>query len=171
MEGKKNYFILIAVIAALALCLTILTGYLLMVQTSSPSAKDKIENGEDIAQKRPHDNELGFKKLFEEEQFFNLKSEQTQKPPIIVINIQLQYYKKIKGIKNVEEKIARYESSIKELVGTYFQSLSRDDVMNIETKVKAKEELRQKINELLSKSEDEPKDIIYEIVFDKWFYQ
>lgn len=169
LEGKRSFFILLVIVAILTLTLAVLAGYILLV-AGSP-AQPKAETAASETVKRPSDEELVFRKLFEEKQFFNLKTNPGEKTSVIVINIQLQYFKKVKGIKDVEAKITAYESPIKEIIATYFQGMTKEEAEKVETKTRAKEELKKKINELLTSGQKEKKDIIYSVVFDEWFYQ
>ncbi|NMB97053.1 MAG: flagellar basal body-associated protein FliL, partial [Clostridiaceae bacterium] len=89
----------------------------------------------------------------------------------IRIGIDIKFFKKVKGVKNCEEKINDFESEIKELVGTYFQNVAIEEVKDSAFKIKAKEELKTQINDLLNSSEKIYSEIVYDIVFYDWFYQ
>lgn len=168
MEAKGSFsMILLIIIAILALALAGLTGYVFFFEgpTKSASAIDKHEMS------RPADDALVVKKLFESKNLFNLKSTDDKKTSVIQANVEIVYLKKVNGVKNVEEKIKTYDGAIKELVVTYFQNLTLEDVKRPETKEQIKKELTKKINELLSSSEKEYKSIVFTINFSEWFYQ
>lgn len=168
MGGKGSFFILLVIIAILTLALTILVGYLFVVAGVSQT-RTEIAQG-DITVKHLPDSELSSRRLFSDKQFFNLKCEE-DKMSVIQVNVILYYYKKVKGIKNVEEKLSFNESKIKQMIGTYFQKLTLDDVKKPETKERAANELKKAINDYLITNEEQKADIVYEVVFDEWFYQ
>lgn len=168
MEAKGSFsMVLLIIIAILALALAGLTGYVFFFEgpTKSASAIDKHE------MTRPADEDLVGKKLFESKNLFNLKSADDKKTSVIQANVELQYLKKVNGIKNVEEKIKTYDGAIKELIITYFQNITIEEARQPETKEKIKKELTKRINDLLSSSEKEYRNIVYTINFSEWFYQ
>lgn len=168
MEGKGSFFILLVIIAILTLTLAVTMGYLFIVGGPSQS---KVVTVEAQATKRPAEKELEKLVLFTDG-IFNLRSEDSSKVPVIMITAEITYYKNIKGYSGkVNEKINFDLPKIKELVGTYFQKLTLDEVKNPEAKEKANKELCNQINEYLSSTEKEKRDFIYEIAFEKWFYQ
>jgi len=143
-----------------------MVGYMFVVSSSGPNSNNTVATGEI---QRVQDEDLSVISLFEDDNFFNLKSE--NKLSIIQISAQLKYKKSVKGIKNVDEKINFNLGKIKEIFGTYFQNLTVEDVKQPDAKVKANEELVKAINEFLLSNEKYKEDIVYEIEFDKWFYQ
>ena len=172
MEAKGSYFILLIVVAILTLTLAVLAGYLfLFAGTPQPKAEatETTETAITTAVTRPLDSELAIMKLYTEKQPLNLKCEPDKKtPPIILVNIQLQHYKKIKGLKSVEEKLTTYEGEIKELIGTYFQNVTIEEALKSDIKEKVKSDLKKKINDLLTASEKEKDEIVYAVIFDDW---
>jgi flagellar basal body-associated protein FliL len=168
LGGKGSFFILLIIVAVLTLALAVLAGYLFFV-AGSPNAVTEVSAKETTV--RPSDENLGVYKLYESKEYFNLKNEDESKIAVIRVNVQLVYYKKVKGIKDVAKKIETYDGQLKEIVGTYFQSLTLEEVKKPETKEKAKTDLAKRMNELLTASEKEKRDIIYTINFDDWFYQ
>ena len=84
------------------------------------------------------------------------------------MNIELQYYK---NIKNAEVKINNNLSEIRELVSTYFQKMTLEEAKAPETKDKARKELTEQINKLLSSETEDGKDLIYTVIFERWLYQ
>lgn len=172
MGGKGSFIVLLVIVAVLTLALAVLAGYLFFV-TGTPQNTNKVSQSQAAAAqtpKRPSSSELASKKLFEEKKFFNLKSVD-DKNPVIQIRAELIYFKKVKGIKNVEQKIANYESKIKEVIGTYFQQSTLEQVKDPGFKTKAREDLKKELNDLLSSDEKKQYDIIYDVVFEDWFYQ
>jgi len=169
LEGKGSFFILLVIVAILALTLAVLAGYLFFI-AETPQTRPGITANVSDAARRPADSELASRNLFLEDQVFNLKSEDN-KMSVIQVNVELIYFKKPKGIRNVEEKFDLCEGKMREIVGTYFQNMTIDDAKNPETKAKAANELKTALNQLLTSNERQADEVIYEIVFDKWFYQ
>lgn len=174
MEGKKTSFILISIIAALSLVIVFLSAYILvdssLLQEFTAKALGSTGEGSLNGLQRPPQNELGIKKLFDDKVIYNLKSTNGE-VSVIQVSVAIEYYKKVRGIKNVEDKINSYDSAIKELVGTYFQKMSIDEVKDPNTKLKAKKELTEEINSLLNADERDKYKIIYDVIFENWFYQ
>ncbi|HHV60389.1 MAG TPA: flagellar basal body-associated FliL family protein [Clostridiaceae bacterium] len=169
MENKRSLItILVLVIAILSIALAISIGYIFTI-ADNPKAGDNIQSV-NLETPPPSDNELSKMSLFED-QIFNLKNAQSGGMHIIKVGVEIQYFKKVKGIKDVDAKLDLHKGTIKELVGTYFQNKTLDDVMAEDAKQKAKQELTTQINELLSLNEKENKKIVYTIVFEEWFYQ
>lgn len=170
MEGKGIFFILLIIIAILTLSLALMAGYLFFI-ADTPQSVEKAQDGvENKQEKLPDDSELAYYDLYTEKTNFNLKSEDDQ-IHVLQLTAKLKYFKNVKGIRNVEEKLTLYDSEIKELLGTYFQNVSIDEVAKPQTKERVKEDLTKRINDLLNSSEEKKRDIVYTIVFDVWFYQ
>ncbi len=174
MEGKGNFFILLFVVAFLSLTLALLACYVFFFAGNSP--KPPSEPVQSSEEKRPADDELATISLFDGKKIFNLKNnsdkpEANKSMAAIQVSVQIQYFKKVKGIKSVEEKIMAYDGAIKELVGNYFLNMTLEEVSQTATKEKAKKELTEQINALLTSSEEGKKDIVYTLIFDEWFFQ
>lgn len=168
MEGKSSgYFVLIGVIAFLSLALVLLAGYVFFVQENGPFS-DKGTKKEVTA---PKESELKSEKMFAENTAFNLVSADKDKFHVILVNVELQYFAKFKGIKDTTLKVQSNKAKLIELIGTYFQGLSIDDVKKADSKEKARAELKVKMNELLLENEEHSGDLIYNVVFEYWFYQ
>ncbi len=170
MENKRSLIItLVFSIAVLSLALAVSVGYIFTV-AGNPQSKDGMQAfGE--WQSRPPDAELERKSLFSEDKIFSLKNDGSSGFHVIKIGAEIQYFKNVIGIRSVTEKVDFYDGLIKELIGTYFQNKTLDDIMADDAKTKAKQELTEQINELLLSSETGTRQIIYTIVFDEWFYQ
>jgi len=166
LESRSSHVILLVIIAILTLTLAVLVVYIFSVSGSGSNRNVSEVNSEE---QKIRDQDLSVINLFESDSFFNLKSE--NKLSIIQISAQLKYKKSVKGIKNVDEKINFNLGKIRELFGTYFQNLTIEDVKSPDAKVKANKELVSLINQQLLANEKYKEDIVYEIVFDKWFYQ
>ena len=172
MEAKGSFsMVLLIIIAILALALAGLTGYVFFFAGPTKSA-DATKQHEIT---RPADTDLIVKKMFENKTIFNLKSTDDKKVPVIQANIELVYLKKVSGIKSVDEKIKAFDGAIKELIISYFQNLTPEEARNLQAdekvKEKSKKDMTRKINELLSSSEKEYKDIVYTVNFIDWFVQ
>lgn len=164
--GEKNKFsiILLVIIAALAIALASITVYVL-VGGGSGKQTEKV-----VQITKPADDELTTLAVFDQE-VMNLRIGEDKKSSVIQLSASIQYYNKVTGIKDTAVKVKAYDSEIKELMNTYFQSLTLEDVKKPETRIKAKEDLTKKINELLNANEKNKNDIVYTVIFNKWFYQ
>lgn len=169
-RGKVFTIILLVIIAILALSLVGLVGYILVTNNSNSNGADSVSMSGTIA--IPSDDELSSRMLYGEEPvLLNLKSENNKSstPPVIKLNIELLYFKKVKGV-DVENKLTIYDKRIKELVNTYFQNMTLEEAKDPETKKKARNDLIESINKMLIENEGTKRPIIYNIVFDEWFY-
>lgn len=170
MEGKSSsFFILIGIVAFLSLALALLAGYVFFVGGSTTTG-EAAEPKKEITV--PKDSELTFEQMFTSNTAFNLKTTQNDKNiHVILVNLQIQYFIKFDGIKDTTLKIQSNKSKLSEIVGTYFQSLSIDDVKNSDAKEKARVELKKMMNEYLMQNEEKDGELVYSIIFDYWFYQ
>ena len=171
MGGKGSFVVLLIIVAVLTFALAVMASYLFFVAGNPTSAQIQYVNtnvGHEPT--RVPSAELSSKKLFEEKKFFNLKAVD-DKTSVIQLGAEIVYYKKVKGIKVVEEKIAGFETKMKESIGTYFQNMTLEQVKDPKTKEKANTELIKQLNDLLSSDEEKHYDIIYDIIFEDWFYQ
>ncbi|TYQ13167.1 UNVERIFIED_CONTAM: flagellar basal body-associated protein FliL [Acetivibrio alkalicellulosi] len=169
MAGKSGFFVLIGVVAFLSLTLALLAGYVFFVQGGSSKPVD-AKDSNNIEINIPSESELIRERLFDERSPFNLKSTDGN-ISVIVVSIEISYHKKVKGIRDTTLKIESNKSKLQEMVGTYFQSLTIDEVKSVEAKEKARTELTKAMNEYLLMNEERKNDIIYTITFDQWFYQ
>ncbi len=173
MESKSTFFILIIIVAILALSLAALAGYLFIVQGAS---RDKVELDEDgvpveVIKDIPSEAELLKIPLYEEAAYFNLKSTSTDsKSPIIQVNVTLKCYNKLKRDKKavVEEIVKARSEEIQELVVRFFMTLTAEDVKDLTVMDRAKEDLTKQINVLMNEGIEEPEDVIYRVVFSQW---
>lgn len=165
--GEKNKFsiILLVIIAALAIALASITVYVLVGGGSSTKQAEKT-----VQVTKPADSELTSLAVFDQE-VMNLKIGDDKKSSVIQVSASIVYYNKVTGIKDTAAKVKAYDSEIKELMITYFQGLSLEDVKKPETKEKAKKDLAKQINDLLNANEKSKNDIVYTVNFSKWFYQ
>jgi len=173
LSSKSGFIALIIIIAILTVSVAVLVGYIFVTGGTQQAniTSDNLNDSSNLA-KRPPDDLLSTKKLYDDEQYFVLKSTgNSSKVSFIRVGIDIKFYKKVKGIKNCEEKINNFESEIKELIGTYFQNVTLDEVKDTGFKIKAKEDLKTQINDLLNSSETTYSEIVYDIVFYDWFYQ
>lgn len=169
MEGKKGgFFILIGIVAFLSLALVLLAGYVFFVRGSDDGQKAEKEKIVTV----PKDDELALFPMFEKNTAFNLKSGGKDNAiHVLLVNVQVQYYKELKGIESTSGKIESNKSKLSELVGTYFQQLSIDDVKKADAKENAREDLKKMMNEYLLQNEAINGELVYNIIFDYWFYQ
>ncbi|AEV68557.1 flagellar basal body-associated FliL family protein [Acetivibrio clariflavus] len=168
MEGKSTSFIiLICVVAFLSLALALLSGYVLFMGGSS---KGQAANNKTITV--PKDSELAVEQIFSSNTAFNLKTTNNDKNiHVILVSAQIQYFAKFEGIKDTTAKIQANKGKLAEMVGTYFQNLTIDDVKKPEAKEKARSDLKKMMNEYLLQNEEANGELVYSIIFDYWFYQ
>jgi flagellar basal body-associated protein FliL len=174
LEEKSGFFVLIIVIAFLSLTLALLAGYVFFFSGGDSESANEVGRSTKVA--IPADEELATFPLFEGAKIFNLKNvsekqENSNSIHVIKVSVEINYFKKVEGIKNVEEKLMAYNGKIKELVGNYFLNMTLEEVAKTEAKDKAKKELTKQINELLLASERIKTDIVYTLAFDEWFFQ
>lgn len=170
MEGKRNGLViaLIIIVAILTITVSALSIYLLVVNSDSKNDSSTTVASSSTVNFKPNSENCGNIMLFEESQALNLKYNDNEKPVYISMNMELQYYK---NIKNAEEKINSRLSEIRELVSTYFQKMTLEEVKKPETKDKARKELTEQINKLLSTETEDGRDLIYTVIFERWLYQ
>ena len=172
MENKGSYFIiLLFIIAFLTLTLAALAGYIFLGGGQKAPA-DGVAVQKEVTVKRPAESELIplATKLFEGKKYFNLKSADDKKISIIQVNISLKLFNK----KGFADKTKSYLEEIREIVSSYFQSMTLEEARQTETRTKAKHDLKKEINNLLNASETNEKkkeDIVYKVIFDEWFFQ
>lgn len=176
MESKSTFFILIIIVAVLALSLAALAGYLFIVQGASRDQAKVDENGIPVEEtvEVPSEDELIKISLYDEARYFNLKkSAGDGKSSIIQVNVTLKCYKKLKNNKRavVEELVAARTEEIQELVVRFFMTLTADDVKDLAVMDAAKEDLTKQINALMNEGVDKPEDVVYRVVFSQWLFQ
>ncbi|RCX15521.1 flagellar basal body-associated protein FliL [Anaerobacterium chartisolvens] len=170
MEGKGSLFniILLIIIAFLTLTLAALAGYVVL----GGGSKDSGAVASNIDTSIPSDDDLDMFSLYEGKTYLNLKATDDKTVPVIQIGLQLKHYKKTpKGssIKDPLAKIELYQNEIKQIAGTYFMGLTSQDVRDSDAKKKAAEDLKNSINDLLNKNEQNKYPIVYDIIFSEWF--
>ncbi len=170
MESKKSgFFILISVVAFLSLTLVLLASYIFFVG-GNVGVGQAAETKKEIVV--PKDKELALEQMFETNTAFNLQTTKEDKNiHVILVNLQVQYFIKFDGIKDTTLKIQSNKSKLSEIVGTYFQNLSIDDVKNSDAKEKARAEIKKMMNDYLMQNEKRDGDLVYSVIFDYWFYQ
>ena len=171
MEGKSSFFVLLFIVAFLSLALAILAGYVFFF--SGSGNKTEVVS---VQTEVPDDEDLASMILFDGKKIFNLKKESdagdaSKAVPVIQVNVELKYFKKVKGIKNIQEKITSKQGEIKEIINNYFLNTTLEEVSQTTAKEKAKKELTKQINDLFKSSESGKKDIVYTIIFEEWFFQ
>ncbi len=170
MEGKKSgFFVLIGIVAFLSLALVLLAWYVFFIG-GNVGIGQAAETKKEITV--PKDSELALEQMFTSNTAFNLLTTKEDKDiHVILVNLQVQYFIKFDGIKDTTLKIQTNKSKLSEIVGTYFQNLSIDEVKNSDAKEKARVELKKMMNDYLMQNEKKDGDLVYSIIFDYWFYQ
>lgn len=178
MESKNTFFILIVIVAVLALTLAALAGYLLIVQGKSGGEENTKkgavgeENGEKIRE-IPKEEDLVKISLYDGAKYFALKKSKPDDSSIIQVNVTLKCYKTLKRDKKlaVEDLISSRKEEIQELVLRFFMTRTVDDIKDVEMLDKAKEELAGSINSLLNEGVEKPEDVVYRVIFSEWLFQ
>lgn len=173
MESKGTSFILIIVVAVLALTLAALAGYLFIVQGSSNSGKNiTVANGTAVKDV-PKEEDLIKVPLYDNARFFNLKSSDPGKTSVIQVMVTLKCYKTLKHDKKaiVSEIVNSRSEEIQELVTKFFLTLTIDQVKDPAAMDKAKEDLTKEINSLLNEGNRDPEDVVYKVIFSEWLFQ
>ncbi len=176
MESKSTFFILIVIVAVLALSLAALAGYLVIQggdrgkETGGTAAADGEDEQKIII---PKEEDLVKIPLTSDATYFNLKKTDSQKTSIIQLRVTLKCHKTLKRDKKavVEEMVAARSEEIQELVVKFFMNLTADEVQNTAMLDKAKEDLTKQINELMNEGEEKPEDIVYKVIFSEWLFQ
>lgn len=170
MENKKSgFFVLISIVAFLSLTLVLLASYIFFVGGNVGIGQAAGTKKEVVV---PKDSELALEQMFKTNTAFNLQTTKDDKViHVILVNLQIQYFNKFSGIKDTTLKIQSNKSKLSEIVGTYFQNLSIDDVKNSDAKEKARAELKKMMNDYLMQNEKRDGDLVYSVIFDYWFYQ
>ncbi len=170
MEGKSSYFVLLVIVACLSITLAFLAiGYFFFASSSS-SEKEVVVMTEVI----PGDDELSNKVIFESKNF-NLKKTDTKQVAVISFSASMKCFKKTDEMEeaDIAAKIEFYQAEINAAIGTYFQNLTLEDVAKKATMEKAEKELKDQINELLTKNDKNKKSspLVYTITLYNVFYQ
>lgn len=178
MEGKGiSFIILLVIVALLSLTLAGLAFYVFITAGSTNKTTTDTASHKEAVKIIPKEDELGVLELFKEKRYFNLKQTDDKKLSVIQISgAELQYFVKgepVKGLKtaDIKKKVEARKKEIVELMGTYFQNITIDEIKLPDAKEKAKKELINRINELLNHGEKDKKEIGYTVVFEEWFYQ
>lgn len=175
MESKGTFFILIIVVAVLALTLAALAGYLFLVQGSQNGKTEAAATSVSGEKQVPKEEDLITISLYDDKRYFNLKNDDPKKIAMMQVKVSLKCYKALKEKENkkvvVEEKISAYSDEIQELVVKFFLTKTIDDVKNVQVMNDAKENLRKEINALLNEGVSRPEDIVYKVIFSEWLFQ
>lgn len=173
MESKSTSFILIIIVAVLALTLAALAGYLFISQGSSNSDKNAVTANGETARDIPKEEDLVKIPLYDNERFFNLKSTDPGKTSVIQVKVTLKCYKSLKHDKKavVSEIISSRSEEIQELVVRFFLTLTADQVKDPAIMDKSNEDLTKQINSLLNEGNRDPEDVVYKVIFSEWLFQ
>ncbi len=176
MESKSTFFILIVIVAVMALSLAALAGYLVIQGGSAGKENSGTVTADGEGEQKviiPKEEDLVKIPLTSDATYFNLKKTDAKKTSIIQLRVTLKCHKTLKRDKKavVEEIVAARSEEIQELVVRFFMNLTADEVQNTTMLDKAKEDLAKQINELMNEGEDKPEDIVYKVVFSEWLFQ
>ena len=169
---------LLVIIAILTLIIAVLAAFIILVGINPPQSA--VANGSPPVS-GPQATVIDEKlltplKLFSDKQYFNLRTDDNRLS-VVIVDVTIKYINKMDGIKDVAAKISLHEDNLKEIVCNYFQSMTYDEIKNLDTKLQAKEDLKDEMNSFLiatiEKDTDRRKvvEIVYEVVFSGWNYQ
>lgn len=171
MEGKSSYFILLVIVAFLSITLAFLAiGFFFFGNSSSGAQKEVVV----VSQSVPTESDLTLRTICESKNF-NLKKTSDKQIAVISISCSMKHYKvrdkdKLKEA-DVTAKIDFYSKEIESAIGTYFQGMTLEDVSQLDAKKKASTELTKKFNEIMSEGNSKAEPIVYDVIFDYWFFQ
>jgi flagellar basal body-associated protein FliL len=173
LESKSTFFILIVIVAVLALSLAALAGYLVIQGSSGEKEEGKAGAEDEQTIEIPKEEELVKIPLTSSATYFNLKKTDPKKTSIIQLKVTLKCHKTLKRDKKavVEDIVAARTEEIQELVVKFFMNLTADEVQDSAMLDKAKADLARQINELLNQGEEEPEEIVYNVIFSEWLFQ
>lgn len=176
MESKSTFFILIVIVAVLALSLAALAGYLVIQGGSGGDKSGDAVTADDQGDKTidiPKEEELVKIPLTSSATYYNLKKTDPKKTSIIQLKVTLRCYKTLQRDKKavVTDIVAARSEEIQELVVKFFMNLTADEVQDVSMLDKAKEDLTKQINILLNEGEEKPEDIVYRVIFSEWLFQ
>jgi len=89
---------------------------------------------------------------------------------VIVVNVELSYFAKVKGISDTTAKIESNKANCRKL-SYIFSVVDFGRGYEVRCKGKSQADLTKMMNEQLLANENINSDIIYTVVFDQWFYQ
>jgi len=174
LESRSTFFILIVIVAVLALSLAALAGYLLIVQGSSDGGGNAQQNGVgEGSGVAPKEEDLLKIPLYDGAKYFTLKKASPNDSSIIQVNVTLKCFKELKKNRKVvvEELIDAKKEEIQELVVRFFLKRTIDEIKDVEMLDKAKDELTGQINSLLNEDLNKPEDVVYRVIFSEWLFQ
>ena len=183
MEKKGNFFLFLLIIAILTLIIAVLVSFILLVGINGPGVASEggVAPGEANpnmpAGEPPDEADLATVQLLDSSSPINLKCDNPQKPSYAIVDLSLKYFSKVDGIKDVPAKITLNTANMREIVTTYFMAMDVDEFSSFETKARAKDELKQELNNFLlttissEKDRRKVKEVIYDVVFSAWNYQ
>ena len=183
MEKKSNFLIFLIIIAILTLIIAALVSFIMLVGINGPaiSAEDYNTGGGSgsyaLAGEPPDESGLAAVALLEAGKPINLMTDNASKPSYALIEMSVKYFTKVDGVKDVQAKIDLNKANLQEIVTTYFMSMNVEEFSRFETKARAKNELKQELNDFLlttisgEKDRRRANEIIYDVVFSAWNYQ
>jgi len=158
-------------VAVLALSLAALAGYLVIVQGNSSDGKVAPANSGKVSGV-PSEDDLVKVPLFTDARYFALKKTGSQQAAVLQTKVTLKCYKTLQRDKKavVEEIVNARSEEIQELVVRFFMTLTSEDVKDLAVLDRAKEDLKNQINALLNEGEENPEDIVYNVIFSEWLF-
>jgi len=183
LEKKSSFFIFLFIIAVMTLIIAVLASFILLVgisgtkaEAEEPAREGGVANNT-LLISPPDEEDLSIMPLLETSKPINLKSENAAKPSYAIIEMSVKFFNKLDGIKDVQSKMNLNKANLQEIVTMYFMAMDVETFSKVETKIKAKEELKEQLNFFLlstiavEKDRRKVKEVVYDVVFSSWNYQ
>jgi flagellar basal body-associated protein FliL len=185
---KKSSFLFLIIIAVMTLIIAVLATFILLVGINGTTmAAEGAEPGDGGAAggggayntifiSPPDEEELSAMLLLDTGKPINLKSENPQKPSYAIIEMSIKYFNSVDGIKDINSKMSLNKANLQEIVTTYFMAMDVEEFSQYETKITAKNELKEQLNIFListiavEKDRRKVKEVVYDVVFSAWNY-
>lgn len=163
-KGNLGFIILLAIIAVLTLIIAFLAGLLFLNYNST---EGESGTAVETTNSKPDIEELFKIELFDK-QMFNCKRDASNETSIVQLSAKLVCYKN-KDQKKTEETVNMFTDEIIEMIGLYFSDLLKEEIETREFKLKIKDDLVTKINEMIKDSSKKvTSDLVYDIVFNNF---
>lgn len=168
MQGRGIVVALLAIIVVLTVSLASLVGFIFFNGKISAA---NLDTKNDVV--LPKDSELIKIDLLNDRVVYNLRPDEKNSKPVMQLGqITLSCYKKVDGIKDVEQKLNFNKNEICETIGMYFRSVYLHELAEDPNYIiHIKKELKDKINNLLTENENRKNEIVYDVIFVDMFYQ
>ena len=182
MEKRGNFFVLLVVIAVLTLIIAVLSAFIMIVGVNPPVGAVHAETQPTVdesgrAALAPMDPRLlSTIRLFPERQLFNVSCDK-DRLAVVIADVSITYINRVDGIRDVNAMITLFEDNLREIVGKYFGKMECGVISDVETRLQAKDDLKDEMNNFLISTIENERDrrrveeIVHEVVFPTWNFQ